>query len=94
MIIKTFLIVGIHTQGMPILYAKLNYSALLKLTWISLLGQVRESWMRPITCMIRERQMRLYGHVARFPVSDPAGRILSAREPAGRTRPVGRPHDT
>jgi hypothetical protein len=38
--------------------------------------------------------MRLYGHVARFPASDPAGRILSAREPAGRTRPVGRPYDT
>ena len=53
-----------------------------------------ESRMRPITCMIRERQMRLYGHVARFPAGDPAGRILSAREPAGRTRPVGRPHDT
>jgi hypothetical protein len=53
--------------------------------------------MRPITCMIRKRQMRLYGHVARYPASDPAGRILSAREPAepaGRTRPVGRPHDT
>ena len=55
---------------------------------------LRESRMRPITCMIRERQMRLYGHVARFPAGDPAGRILSAREPAGRTRPVGRPHDT
>jgi hypothetical protein len=33
-------------------------------------------------------------HVARFPAGDPAGRILSAREPAGRTRPVGRPYDT
>ena len=50
--------------------------------------------MRPITCMIRECQMRLYGHMARFPAGDPAGRILSAREPAGGTRPVGRPHDT
>ena len=44
--------------------------------------------------MIRERQMRLHGHVARFPASDPARRILSLREPTGRTRPVGRPHDT
>ena len=42
--------------------------------------------------MIRKRQMRLYGHVARFLAGDPAGRILSAREPAGRTRPVGRPY--
>jgi hypothetical protein len=38
--------------------------------------------------------MQLYGHVARFPVSDPAGRILSAREHASRTRPVGRPYET
>ena len=38
--------------------------------------------------------MRLYGHVARFPAGDPAGRILSAREPAGRTCPVGHPYDT
>ena len=37
--------------------------------------------------------MRLYGRVARFPAGDPAGRILCAREPAGWTRPVGRPHD-
>ena len=50
--------------------------------------------MRPNTCMIPECQMRLYGHLARFPASDPAGRILSAREPAGRTRPVGHPYDT
>ena len=49
-------------------------------------GLIREV---AITCMIRERQMRLYGHVARFPADDPAGRILSAREPAGRTRPLG-----
>ena len=32
--------------------------------------------------MIRERQMRLYDNVARFPASDPAGRIC----------PVGRPY--
>ena len=38
--------------------------------------------------------MRLYGHVTRFPADDPAGRILSAREPAGRTRLVGHPYDT
>jgi hypothetical protein len=41
-----------------------------------------------------ECEHRLYGHVARFPAGDPAGRILSAREPAGRTRPVGHPYDT
>ena len=50
--------------------------------------------MRLTTCIIRERQVRLYGPVARFPASDPTGWILSAREPAGRTPLVGRPHDT
>ena len=44
---------------------------------------LRENRMRPVICMIHERQMRLCSHVARFPASDPAGRILSAREPAG-----------
>ena len=53
-----------------------------------------ESRMRPITRMIRERQMQLYSHVARFLVGDPAGWILSSREPAGRTHPVERPYDT
>ena len=32
--------------------------------------------------------------MARFPASDPAGQVLFAREPACRTRPVGRPYDT
>ena len=32
--------------------------------------------------------------MARFPAGDPAGRILSVREPAVRTRLVGRPYDT
>ena len=37
---------------------------------------------------MRERQMRLYGHVARFPADDPPAPILSARKPVGRTHPV------
>ena len=55
---------------------------------------LRVNQMRPVTCVIRERQMRLYGHVARFSVDDPARRILSAGEPSGWTRPRGRPYDT
>jgi hypothetical protein len=50
--------------------------------------------MRPITCLICECQLQRYGQMARFPASDPAGRILSVREPAGMTRPMGRPYDT
>jgi hypothetical protein len=48
-----------------------------------------------ITTLIQYNDiLRLYGHVARFPAGDPAGRIFSTREPADRTRRVGRPHDT
>ena len=53
---------------------------------------LRESRMRFVTCMIRERQLRLFGHVARFPGNDPAARVLSAREPTRWVRPRGRPH--
>ena len=41
---------------------------------------LRETQVRFVTCIIRERQLRLYGHVARFPEADPAHQILSARE--------------
>ena len=33
--------------------------------------------------VVRERQLRLYGHVARLPAVDPAHRILSCRDPDG-----------
>ena len=46
--------------------------------------------MRFVTCIACEHQLRLYGHVTRFPVADPAHQILSAREPHERTRPMGR----
>ena len=42
---------------------------------------LRETQMRFVTCIVRERQLRLYGHVARFSDADPARRILSVREP-------------
>jgi hypothetical protein len=47
--------------------------------------------MGRVTCLIRERQLRFYGHVARFPECDPVNRILSARDPVGWVRPRGRP---
>ena len=40
---------------------------------------------------LRERQLRLYGHVARLPAEDPAHRILSCRDPRGWIMPRGRP---
>ena len=47
--------------------------------------------MRFVTCIVRECQLRLYGHVAHFPDADPAHQILSAREPHEWRRPMGRP---
>ena len=48
--------------------------------------------MRFVTCIVRERQLRLYGHVARFPDTDPAHQILSAKESREWRRPMGRLH--
>ena len=42
---------------------------------------LRETRMRFVTCIVREHQLQVYGHVARFPDADPAHQILSAREP-------------
>ncbi len=47
--------------------------------------------MGRVTCLVRERQLRFYGHVARFPACDPVNRILSAKDPVGWRRPMGRP---
>ena len=47
--------------------------------------------MRFVTWIVRERQLQLYGHVARFPDADPAHQILSAREPREGRRPMSRP---
>ncbi len=38
---------------------------------------LRETGWSPIACTIRQRQLRLYGHVARFPEVDPAYRLSS-----------------
>ena len=38
---------------------------------------LREAGLRQVTCIVRESQLRLYGHVARLPAEDPAHRILS-----------------
>ena len=48
--------------------------------------------MRFVTCIVSERQLRLYGHLAHFPDADPAHQILSAREYREWRMPMGRPH--
>ena len=52
---------------------------------------LRETQMRFVTCIVHERQLRLYGHVAHFPDADPAHQILSTRESREWRRPMGRP---
>ena len=47
--------------------------------------------MRFVTCIVRERQLWLYGHVAHFHDADPAHQILSVKEPREWRRPMGRP---
>ena len=44
-----------------------------------------------ITCIVRERQLKLYGHVARYPEVDPAHRVVSVRDNPEWRRPRGRP---
>ena len=39
---------------------------------------LRETHVRFVTCIVREHQLRLNGHVACFPDADPAHEILSA----------------
>ena len=48
--------------------------------------------MSRVTCLIRERQLRFYGHVVRFPMDDPAHRILNAKDPVKWNRRRGRPN--
>uniref|UniRef100_A0A8C4QEJ3 L-seryl-tRNA(Sec) kinase n=1 Tax=Eptatretus burgeri TaxID=7764 RepID=A0A8C4QEJ3_EPTBU len=52
---------------------------------------LRETQMRFVTCIVRERQLRLYGHVAHSPDADPVHQILSVREPREWRTPIGRP---
>ena len=55
---------------------------------------LRETESRPITHIIRHRQLQLYGHVARFPEADPAHRVISERVNPGWRRPRGRPRNS
>ena len=47
----------------------------------------RESDSRPITSIVRQGQLQLYGHVALYPEADPAYRIVSKRDNPAWRRP-------
>ena len=53
---------------------------------------LRETQMRFVTCIVRERQLWLNGHLARFIDTDPTHQILSAKEPREWSQPIVRPH--
>ena len=52
---------------------------------------LKRAGVRNVSCVIRQRQLRFYGHVARYDDRDPAHRILKARDPVGWVRRVGHP---
>ena len=51
-------------------------------TWYSIERLTRLS--NHVTCIVRERQLRLYGHVALLPAEDPIGFFLVEIRVAGR----------
>ncbi|XP_070000290.1 uncharacterized protein [Penaeus vannamei] len=50
----------------------------------------RETGTGPVTYTLRDRQLRLHGHLASFPQADPAHQVVSVRDNLGWRRPVGR----
>ncbi|XP_069978603.1 uncharacterized protein [Penaeus vannamei] len=50
-----------------------------------------ETGAGPVACTICDCQLRLCGHLARFPQDDPAHQVVSVRDKPKWRRPVGRP---
>ncbi len=50
------------------------------MTFVSKQRLLHETGSRSVTSIVRERQLRLYGHVGRLPDVDPAHRVLSIRD--------------
>ncbi len=55
---------------------------------------LHETESRPVNSIDGERQLRLYGHLARLPDVDPAHTVLSVRDNPGWRRPRGRPRNS
>ena len=50
-----------------------------------------ETESRLITSIVHQRQLQLYGHVARYPEADPTSQVVSERDNPEWRRPMGRP---
>ena len=48
---------------------------------------LRETESRTITSIVRQRQLKLYGHVARYPEADPACLVVSEKDKLELRRP-------
>ncbi len=55
---------------------------------------LHETGSRSVTSIVRERQLRLYGQVARLTDVDPAHRVLSVRDNTEWRTPRGRPRNS
>ena len=53
---------------------------------------LRKAGLTQVNCIVRERQLRLYGHMALHSAEDPSHRILLCRDPRGWSMPRGRLH--
>ena len=62
--------------------------------FVSNQGLFRETDSRPITRVVRQRQLGLYGHVAGYPEADPAYWVVSVRDNPTWRRPRGRPQNS
>ncbi|XP_069977541.1 uncharacterized protein [Penaeus vannamei] len=52
---------------------------------------VSNQWLHCDFYIIHDRQLRLYGNLARFPQVDPVHQVVSVRDAPGWRRPLGRP---
>ncbi len=64
------------------------------MTFVSSRRLLRETDSTFITCIVRQRQLQLHGHVACFPEADPAHRVASVRDNPEWRRPWGRPRSS
>ena len=55
---------------------------------------IRVTDSRPITSIVCQRQLRLYGHMARYPEANPAYRVVSERGNLTWRRPRGLPQNS
>ena len=76
----------LNSFGTRLLWRNLGYH------WLDFVSNerfLRETQMRFVTCIVRERQLRSFGNVARFPDANAAHQILPAREPPEWRRSMG-----